>query len=595
MKLESTTGVLFLSTVIKEKGPLSFMGAFRLTRNHFADVELKLIDLIQNYIDLYKSVPDKNFVEIELGVELPDPPTSGTVSFWADEVRKRYAVENSYSLCRDILSKITDGDIDSAADASSRMTRILIEGQTKTRVYALEDTYDNILDAHDQARLNVRSFGVPFGLDFLDNSSGGAQGGDLITIAARPGCISGDAVIYIINPPVSYHYKEYTLRDAYHLFNKITSNNIDNNQDHNTWYSSSVYTLSCDINDNIVRNKIKDITCSGNKEVYKVITATGLSVKATADHLFLTENNTYVELRNLRVGSKIKVNDDINGSLYAAALDLISSIEFVGEEDTYDIEMETEPHNFRASNFFVHNSGKTFLLLHMALTAHASGKNVMLIPTEMSEIQYHRRLAALRNTLSINKIKFGELSSVIGVPLLKYDKGLLENDEHKFYMTDASMSLGILDVKSSAYVYKPDAIYIDGAYLLRPETYAKSRYEMVSSVAESLKMLAKEMNIPVIATYQINKKTDDIYQSDVVRQLSSIVIELSDKVEEDGEAWVPGIKPKVLNITKGRDGEEGSTLILLDTNHTRVVEKDPDSEEMDEGNRCSSSFEIDGV
>jgi replicative DNA helicase len=427
LKLESTTGILFLTAILRDKGPQSFMGAFRLTRNHFTGVELKLIDLIQNYVDLYKSVPDRNFVEIEIGAALPDPPTSGTVSFWADEVRKRYAVENSYTMCRDILAKITEGDIDSAADAASRMTRILIEGQTKTRVYSLEDAYDTLLEAHNQTRLNSSTFGIPFGINFLDHSSGGAQGGDLITIAGRPG------------------------------------------------------------------------------------------------------------------------------------------------------------------------SSKTFLLLHMALSAYETGKNVMLIPTEMSEIQYHRRLAALRNTLSVNKIKFGELSSVIGIPLLKYDKELLEKNEHKFYMTDASMSLGMLDVKSSAYVYKPDAIYIDGAYLLRPETYAKSRYEMVSSVAESLKMLAKELNIPIIATYQINKKTDDIYQSDVVRQLSSIVIELADKTEDEGETWVPGIKPKVMNITKGRDGEEGSTLLLLDTNHTRVVERDPDSEEEDEGDRRSSTFEIDGV
>lgn len=427
MLLESTTGTLFLSAVIRDRGPLSFLGAFRLTKNHFTDVELKLVNIIQSYIDLYKSVPDKNFVEIELRAELPDPPTSGSVSFWADEVRKRYAVENSFTLCKDILTKITEGDIDRAADAASKMTRVLIEGQTKTRVYSLEDAYDIVLETHNQARLNSSTFGIPFGIDFLDRSSGGAQGGDLITIAARPG------------------------------------------------------------------------------------------------------------------------------------------------------------------------AGKTFLLLHMALAAYESGKNVMLVPTEMSEIQYHRRLAALRNTLSINKIKFGGLSSVIGIPLLNYDKELLEKNEHKFYMTDASMSLGMLDVKSSAYVYKPDAIYIDGAYLLRPETYAKSRYEMVSSVAESLKMLAKELNIPIIATYQINKKTDDIYQSDVVRQLSSIVIELADKTEDDGETWVPGIKPKVMNITKGRDGEEGSTLLLLDTNHTRVVERDPDSGEDDEGDRRSSPFEIDGV
>lgn len=427
MKLESTTGTLLIAAILENKGPLSFLSSFRLTRAHFTSVELKLIDLLQGYVDLYKALPDRKFVEIEIGADLPDPPTSGTVTFWADEVRKRFAVENSYTLCRDVLAKITDGDIDSAADVASRMTRILIEGQTKTRVYPLEETYDNILELHDQARLNVRSFGIPFGLDFLDKSSGGAQGGDLITIAARP------------------------------------------------------------------------------------------------------------------------------------------------------------------------SSGKTFLLLHMALAAYELGKNVLLIPTEMSEIQYHRRIAALRNNLSINKIKFGELSTIIGSRVLKYDKEVITNNENKFYMTDASMSLGMLDVKSSAYVYKPDAIYIDGAYLLKPEVYAKSRYEMVSSVAESLKMLAKEMNIPIIATYQLNKKTEDIYQSDVVRQLSSIVIEMADHVN-DSETWGNYIKPKLVNITKGRDGEEGSTVILIDTKHTRIIESESgETGENDEGDRRNTFAEVDGV
>ena len=596
LKLESTTGTLFISSILKERGPQSFMGAFRLTRNHFADVELKLIDLIQNYIDLYKAVPDKNFVEIEIGAELPDPPTAGTVSFWADEVRKRYAVENSYVMCRDILSRITEGDIDSAADAASRMTRILIEGQTKTRVYSLEDVYDSVLESHDQARLNSTAFGIPFGIDFLDRSSGGAQGGDLITVAARPGCLSGDTVLPICRDK-GYRYTKISLRTLYYKFNGLDRPEASPMQNRKWKTTKPVYTLSCNKNGRVRRNRIKNVVYSGAKQVYRVVTESGKDIKATADHRFLIDplgGGTYLPLSKLDVGDTVICHfHGTDGRV--SVKEKIIMLEKAGIQETYDVEMEKDPRNFMAGGFFVHNSGKTFLLLHMALSAYGAGKNVMLIPTEMSEIQYHRRLAALRNTLSINKIKFGELSSVIGVPLLKYDKELLEKNEHKFYMTDASMSLGMLDVKSSAYVYKPDAIYIDGAYLLRPETYAKSRYEMVSSVAESLKMLAKELNIPIIATYQINKKTDDIYQSDVVRQLSSIVIELADKVEEEGEAWVPGIKPKVMSITKGRDGEEGNTLLLLDTNHTRVVERDPDTGEENEGDRCNSPFEIDGV
>jgi replicative DNA helicase len=403
-QLEPTTGLLFSLAVIENKGPLSFLSAFRLVREFFTREEQRILDVMSKHVELYKEIPTKSLVEVETGFTLPILPVENNVQFWADEVRKRYAVENSHSLCKEAMAKISDGDIDSAADIATRLTRILIEGQTKTKVYSLEDTVDNILDMSKKARLNIRDFGVPFGLSFLDDRAGGAQGGDLITIAGLPG------------------------------------------------------------------------------------------------------------------------------------------------------------------------SSKTFLLMHMALTAHAKGSNILFIPTEMSEVQYHRRAIALRNNLNINRIKFGGLSTLIGEEVIKYDKQLLTDMPNKFYMTDSSMSLGILEIKSSAYVYKPDAIYIDGAYLLKPEFYAKSRYEIVSSVAESLKTLAKELNIPIFATYQLNKRTEDIYQSAVVRQLSSIVIELSDYDEDTGQSWGNSQKAKLLNITKGRDGEEGSTIIILDTEYTRIIQ-----------------------
>ena len=410
-QLEPTTGILFILTLLENKGPLSFLSALRLTPTFFNREEKQLLDAISKYSDLYKELPTKSLIEIETGYTLPEAPVETNVQFWADEVRKRYTVENSHAMGRTLLAKISDGDIDAATPIAAALTRMLIEGQTKTKVYSLEDTIDRVLEIHDKARLGIRDSGVPFGLNFLDESSGGAQGGDFITIAGLPG------------------------------------------------------------------------------------------------------------------------------------------------------------------------SSKTFLLLHMSLCALEHGSTILFIPTEMSEVQYHRRAIGLRNNISINRIKRGRLSTLIGRSVIEYDKQLLSNMPNKYWMTDASMSLGVMEVKSAAYIYKPDAIYIDGAYLLKPETYAKTRYEILSSVAESLKMLAKELNIPIFATYQLNKKTEDIYQSAVVRQLSSIVIELSDHEDDTAPMWADNQKAKLLKITKGRDGEEGSTIIILDTDHTRIIQAS-DSDEV---------------
>ena len=45
-----------------------------------------------------------------------------------------------------------------------------------------------------------------------------------------------------------------------------------------------------------------------------------------------------------------------NQRLFVAKLSKIESIKYIGEEETYDIEMQQEPHNFVANGFVVHNS-----------------------------------------------------------------------------------------------------------------------------------------------------------------------------------------------------------------------------------------------
>ena len=45
--------------------------------------------------------------------------------------------------------------------------------------------------------------------------------------------------------------------------------------------------------------------------------------------------------------------------------DKIISIKPYGEEPTYDLEVDTDPHNFLANDFVVHNTGKTTLTKHL--------------------------------------------------------------------------------------------------------------------------------------------------------------------------------------------------------------------------------------
>lgn len=72
-----------------------------------------------------------------------------------------------------------------------------------------------------------------------------------------------------------------------------------------------------------------------------------------------------------------------NNVLYKVALERVVSVECYGEEVTYDLEVEDDPHNFTANGFVVHNTGKSFAYLAAALL---SGKRV-IVSTDTIQLQ----------------------------------------------------------------------------------------------------------------------------------------------------------------------------------------------------------------
>ena len=79
------------------------------------------------------------------------------------------------------------------------------------------------------------------------------------------------------------------------------------------------------------------------------------------------EDPTDNRVDNLEVLDSIKEHSERhtwgNNVLYQVGYEEIASIESFGVEPTYDIEMVSEPHNFLANGFAVHNSGKTTTLV----------------------------------------------------------------------------------------------------------------------------------------------------------------------------------------------------------------------------------------
>jgi DNA-directed DNA polymerase III PolC len=126
-------------------------------------------------------------------------------------------------------------------------------------------------------------------------------------------------------------------------------------------------TLACDAELKLRSRKVLRVIQSGIKPVWRMRTALGHEICATAEHPFLTLSG-WRNLGELTVGDHVATARSMSCDLLRLAgsdidWDRIVSIEAVGDKETYDLKIERD-HNFVANHFVVHNShSASFALL----------------------------------------------------------------------------------------------------------------------------------------------------------------------------------------------------------------------------------------
>lgn len=212
-------------------------------------------------------------------------------------------------------------------------------------------------------------------------------------------------------------------------------------------------------------------------------------------------------------------------------------------------------------------TSKSYLLLNEAKHSHNSGNKVLIVSMEMPIIQCVRRLSALRTGINYNRLRFGRVSS-FGIEKLEADIDSMSS-QVPFQILSGGMFGTIDRIYAQIKHYRPDVVYIDGAYLVRTTTKGGQRWERVLQVLEILKQVALAENIPIYLTTQFNKTApgtlEGIAYSDGISQASSIAISLDTDGADDASMSKP-IQYRTLKLLKGRDGETGKIRIELDFN-----------------------------
>lgn len=222
-------------------------------------------------------------------------------------------------------------------------------------------------------------------------------------------------------------------------------------------------------------------------------------------------------------------------------------------------------------------TGKTYLCLLFASFAYTLGGSPLVATLEMTPKQVARRVVALRSHVPATRVRLGRLSHWGRDQMLTEISSLREvGGDRPFWIYQGSLNSTVEDLASWVRDLRPSALYVDGAYLLRTRQDFRARWERVTYTAEYLKGIAGDYNIPVIETYQFNRRGSgslaNIAYSDAIPQLASIVMGLEDETKARRGAW-SGRFHRTLNLLKGREGERGKLRLLFDMNRMEITQE----------------------
>ena len=484
-------------------------------------------------------------------------PTAANAAFYARIVGERAVLRRLVEAGTRIVQMGygSDGmDVESVVNSAQAEMYAVTEKRTKEDYAVLGDVIEGTIDEIEASSHRGEGMvGVPTGFADLDSLTNGLHPGQMIVIAARPAVGKALALDTPLPTPTG-------------------------------WTTMGSVAVGDDLigADGRPTRVVAATEVMEGRPCYEVHFSDGSVIVADAQHQWAVHRS---------VGPGIRTTEELRADLQSDVVQIapvqgevefhkVSEVRPIASVPVRCVEVSNDDHLYLAGRSMIptHNSTLGLDIARAASIKH--GLASVIFSLEMGRNEIAMRLLSAEARVPLQKMRKGNMDDA---DWTRFARTMGAINEAPLYIDD-SPNMSLMEIRSKCRRLKQRAdlklVIVDYLQLMTSGKKVESRQQEVSEFSRALKLLAKEIEVPVIALSQLNRgpeqRTDkrpmvsDLRESGSIEQDADMVILLHR--EDMYEKESPRAGEADFIVAKHRNGPTDTITVAFQGHYSRFVD-----------------------
>ncbi|WP_084412834.1 replicative DNA helicase [Arsenicicoccus bolidensis] len=483
-------------------------------------------------------------------------PTAANAGYYAEIVQERAVLRRLVDAGTRIVQMGygQGGDVEDIVNAAQAEVYQVADKRGGEDYIAVGEVLEATIDEIEHASgKNGEMVGVPTGFTELDQLTNGLHPGQMIVIAARPAVGKALALDTPLVTPTGW-----TTMGEVQVGDEV---------------------IGADGRPTRVVAATEVMT---DRPCYEVAFSDGSTIVADAQHQWVTSADG---------DEQVRTTEEIAGSYDAGgAQHLVRSrrdeaewtivrLSPASSVPVRCIQVDNDDHLYLAGRSMIPTHNSTLALDIARSAAIHNQQATVLFSLEMSKTEITMRLLSAEASIQLQKLRKGELADDDWTKIARTTGRL---SEAPFFIDD-SPNMSLMEIRAKCRRLKQrnnlKLVVIDYLQLMSSGKRVESRQQEVSEFSRALKLLAKEIEVPVIALSQLNRgpeqRTDkkpmvsDLRESGSIEQDADMVVLLHRESMYEKESPREGEADVI--VAKHRNGPTGTIVVAFQGHYSRFT------------------------